>query len=630
MLTVQSNDFRNKEGSSESKKRKVFFMTIIVILTFGAYTLKLFSMQVISGSSYRRQSQEISQRTKVLPAKRGEIYDRNVTLPIVVNTDSFAIDMIPGEIPSGKYDTVALKLSSMLGISKSVIDKKVPTSMRRSYTSVELKSNVTFEQVANIAENLNDLPGISWRLKPLRNYVENIGSLSHIIGYVGDITKEELKVLYNQGYSNTSIIGKTGIEKQYDMILQGKSGLESRTVDVRGRYLSEEPTIQTPEMGKNLVLTIDTDIQSLAEKALGARIGSAIVLKPATGEILAMVSYPFFDANIFNTEEGSAIYSKLLNDPKKPLLNRAVNATYSPASTFKVIMSTALLTEETYSPFKAIECAGRIEYGDRTFKCHIGVPGHGYMDLKNGLAQSCNVYYWTIGRDYLGVDKIASYAREFGFGQSFDIDLPGQAEGFVPTSQWKERRYHEKWLGGDTMNMSIGQGYTLVTPMQVADMMAMIVNSGKIYKPHFLKEIRDPVSNDVIKEIKPEVIFSSDIPETVWSQVREDLRYTVTNGSAQFPLKNKIVQIAGKTGTAEVAQYKNSWHSWFVCYAPFDAPPEETIVVCVLVEAANQWEWWAPYASNIIMQGIFANQTYDEAIDSLGFRYLTRPVGRQE
>ncbi len=630
MITLQSNDFKNREGSSKTKKRKLSILTLIVVATFFMYTMRLFSMQVISGSSYRKQSKEISQRTKVLPAKRGEIYDRNVTLPIVVNTDSFAVDIIPGEIPSGKYDTVALKLSAMLGIDKSFIDKKVPVSLRNSYSSIELKSNVTFEQVANIAENLNDLPGISWRSKPMRTYVENIGSLSHIVGYVGDITKEELKVLYNQGYSNTSIIGKTGIEKQYDMILQGKTGLESRTVDVKGRYLSAEPTIQTPEMGKNLVLTIDTDIQTLAEKALGPRIGAAVVLKPSSGEILAMVSYPYFDANIFNMEDASAIYAKLLNDPQKPLLNRAVNAAYSPASTFKVIMSTALLAEETFSPFKTIECTGRIEYGDRTFKCHIGVPGHGYMDLKNGLAQSCNVYYWTIGRDHLGVDKIASYAKEFGYGQSFNIDLPGQSEGFVPTSQWKERRYHEKWLGGDTMNMSIGQGYTLVTPMQVADMMAMIVNEGKIYKPHFLKEIRDPTTNEVIQTTKPEVIFSSNIPESVWKQVKEDLRYTVTDGSAQFPLKNKVVKLAGKTGTAEVAQYKNSWHSWFVCYGPYDAPAEDAVVVCVLVEAANQWEWWAPYASNIIMQGIFANQTYDEAIDSLGFRYLSRPVGRQE
>lgn len=629
MITMQSNDFRNNQGSAESKKKKVNTMLLIVIICFAIYILKLFSMQVIAGSTYRKQSEIISQRTKILPAQRGEIYDRNAQLPIVVNTDSFAIDIIPGEIPSNKYDTVALKLSQMLGINKQTIDKKIPPSIRRSYTSIEIKSNVTFEQISNIAENLTDLPGVSWRSKPIRNYVET-GSLSHILGYVGDITKDELKDLYNKGYTSTSIIGKTGIEKQYDSLLQGKPGMESRTVDVRGRFLSDTPTIKTPGMGKNLVLTIDTDIQTLTEKALGERIGAAIVLKPSSGEILSMVSYPFFDANLFSSEDSSAIFSSLLNDPKKPLLNRAINAVYSPASTFKVIMTTALLAEETFPKNKAIECKGKIDYGDRTFKCHIGVPGHGWLDLKNALAQSCNVYFWTIGRDYLGVDRISSYAKEFGYGQPFDIDIPGQSDGFVPYALWKERRFHTKWLGGDTMNMSIGQGYTTVTPLQVADMMAMVVNEGKIYKPHFLKEIRDPVTNQTLETIEPEVLFSSNISQDIWKEVKSYLRYTVTDGSAQFPLRNKVVQIAGKTGTAEVAQYKKSWHSWFVAYGPYNAEPEDAVVVVVLVEAANTWEWWAPYASNIIFQGIFANQTYEQAVDALGFKYIARPVGRQE
>jgi penicillin-binding protein 2 len=230
----------------------------------------------------------------------------------------------------------------------------------------------------------------------------------------------------------------------------------------------------------------------------------------------------------------------------------------------------------------------------------------------------------------LGVDLISSYAQDFGYGKSLNIDLPASSEGFVPTAQWKERRYHEKWLGGDTMNLSIGQSYTLVTPLHVANMMAMVTNEGLIYEPHLLKEVRDPITNEVVKEIQPKIMHSLEIDASVWKEIKEDLRYTVSDGSAQFPLKNKVVQFAGKTGTAEVSGYDKSWHSWFVAYGPYDAPVEEQVVVCVLVEACNPWEWWAPYASNIIFQGIFANQTYDEALDALGFRYLTRPVGRQE
>ncbi|MBR5866715.1 MAG: penicillin-binding protein 2 [Spirochaetaceae bacterium] len=628
---MRVNDLRSKSGVSLNKDRKLFILGIIIVISFSIYTMKLFSMQILEGTGYRKQSEDISSRSRSIPASRGEIYDRNRNIPLVVNSDSFAVDITPGEIPEGKYDTVASKLASMLDINKSLIDKKIPKNYRRSYNAIEVKSSVPFSVIANIAENSTDLPGVSWRSKPLRNYMQS-GSISHIIGYVGDITRDELKNLYNKGYTSNSVVGKTGIEKQYDSLLQGKSGQESTTIDVRGRILADTVMITKPEMGKNLVLTIDSNIQTLAEKALGKRVGSAIVLKPSSGEVLAMVSYPFYDSNIFSSENFSSEYAKVVEDRNNPLLNRAINATYPPASTFKVIMSTALLAEEAFSADKTVECTGSIRYGDRTFRCHIGPPGHGFMDMKNGLAQSCNVYYWTTGRDFLGIDLISKYANEFGLGKSLEIDLPSHANGFIPTSQWKERRYHEKWLGGDTMSTSIGQGYTMVTPLHMANAIAMVVNEGVIYKPHILKEVRDPVTNAVLSEVEPEILHKTDIPSNVWKTIKESMRYTVTDGTVQFPLKNKVVQVAGKSGTAEVGQYKNQdhWHSWFVAYAPFDAPPEEAIVTVVLVEAVNTWEWWAPYATNIIMQGIFANQTYDEALDSLGFRYLTRPVGRQE
>lgn len=626
---MRVNDLKTKSGVSLNKDFKLVVLSLVIVFSFALYTLKLFSMQVLEGEVYRQQSEDISSRVKTIPAQRGEIYDRNATVPMVVNTDSFAVDVIPGEIPQGKYDTVAAKLAEILDIDKKFIDSKIPANVRKSYTAIEVKSSVPFSMISNIAENKNDLPGVSWRSKPLRSYVQT-GSISHILGYVGDITREELKVMYNQGYTNTSIVGKTGIEKQYDSILQGVPGRESTTVDVRGRLLSDALTVTSPEMGKNLVLTIDSDIQTLAEKALGDRVGAAVVLKPSTGEILAMVSYPYFDSNLFSSENSSQEYAKMVNAANTPLLNRAINAAYPPASTFKVIMSAAMLAEQSMPEEKKVECTGFIRYGDRTFRCHIGVPGHGYMDLKNALAQSCNVYYWTLGRDYIGIDMIASYAQEFGLGRSLNIDLPSHSAGFIPTAQWKERRYHEKWLGGDTLSAAIGQGYTTVTPLHMANAIAMVVNEGIIYKPHLLKEIREPASGDVISEIKPEVLHQSNISQSVWRTVKDAMRHTVTNGTVQFPLKNKVVKIAGKSGTAEVAQYKNQWHSWFVAYAPYDGPVEDTIVTVVLVEALNVWEWWAPYATNIIMQGIFANQDYDQAVDSLGFRYLTRPVGRQE
>ena len=612
-----------------SKTHRIVLLEAAIALCFAVYVYRLFSMQVLLSDTYRTQSRMVSSQISRIPAQRGEIFDRYANVPMVINTDSFAVEITPAEIPDGHYDTVASRLAQYLGVSKFDIDKRVPEKLRKSYTAITVRSNVPFETISNIAENKIDLPGVSWVSRPIRNYVET-GSLSHIIGYVGDITQEEINVLYNQGYTRNSIVGKTGIEKQYDQLLQGTSGIESRTVDVRGRILSDKPDIRPPQPGKNLVLTIDSRIQTLAEKTLGNRVGAVVVLKPATGEILALVSYPYFDPNIFNSDDYAQEYVKLRDSPEKPLLNRAVAAQYPPGSTFKIIMVSALLQEKSFSPFEKIECKGKLAYGNRTFHCHVHEPGHGWLDLKNALAQSCDVYFWTIGRDYLGIDKIAQYSTMFGLGKNAEIDLPNQVSGFIPTALWKERKYHEKWLGGDTMSASIGQGYILATPLQIADMMAMVCNEGVIYKPHLLKEVRDPSTSEVITEVKPEVLFKSDIPSEVWKTVQEDCRYTITDGTPQYPMRNKLIRSAGKTGTSEVAQYKNSWHSWMVAYAPYDAPVEDQVVVSTIVEAVNPWEWWSPYATNIIIQGIFANQSYEEAVNALGFHHLLANGNRQE
>ncbi len=624
------SDFNNIKNEDPQKKNgKLLVLFIIIVASFIIYAIRLFSLQIVKGQNYRNQSERISTIVSRIPAQRGEIFDRNAIFPMVINNPSFAVDLTPGEIENEKFDTVVTKLAGYLGISKNEIDKKLPADVKKSFISYEVKNNVSFEIICNIAENITDLPGVSWRNKPIRNYVET-GSICHVLGYVGDITREELNMLYNKGYTRNSVIGKTGIEKQYDELLQGKEGSVIRTVDVNNRVLNNEASIIPPESGKNLVLTIDSTIQTLAEKSLGNRVGSAIVLKPTTGEILAMVSYPYFDSNIFSGDDSAAQYTKLINEKNNPLLNRSVNATYPPASTFKTIMTAAILNEKAIPAEKKIECPGEIMYGGRKFSCHVKKPGHGFLDLKNALAQSCDVYFWIVGRDNLGVEKISSYAQEFGFGKSLEIDLPSQSFGFVPTAQWKEKRFHEKWLGGDTMNISIGQGYTTVTPLHVANMMAMVVNKGIIYKPHLLKEVRDPVSGEIIEEVKPQILQSSTIPEDVWKTVQENLRYTITNGTAVYPMNLKSVEIAGKTGTAEVNGYeKGHWHSWMVSYAPYNAPPEDQIVVVTLVEAVNDWEWWATYANSLIIQGIFNDQTYEEAVKVLGYK-PNRNQGRRE
>lgn len=627
--------YRKQDDNSQIEKNfKLLVLICLLGVFFLIYVLKLLSIQVINGENYRKQSKRISSVTKTLPAQRGEIFDRNANMPLVVNTESFAVSVTPGEIPSDRYDSVTSKLSQIIGVKKPDIDAKIPQSIRRSFQSVTVRSNVPFSVISNIAENKNDLPGVSWESKPIRNYVES-GSLSHIIGYVGDISDEEYTQMYNRGYDKQRQIGKTGIEKQYDHLLQGVPGRESRTIDVRGRILNEAPIVEEPQMGKNLVLTIDTRIQELVEKTLGERVGASVVLRPSTGEVLAMVSYPFYDTNLFNRDTAAEEYNALRNDANNPFLNRAVMTAYPPASTFKIVMSTALLQEKAFPPQQKIECSGRIFYGGHTYHCHQKW-GHGWLDLRGALAESCDVYYYTVGRDSLGIEKIAEYARKFGLGQSAQIDLPSQASGLVPTPVWKERTRHTKWVGGDTISVSIGQGDLTATPLQLANMIAMVSNKGIVYKPHLLKEVRDPVTNEIVEEVKPTVLHHpGDIDEEVWVEMQQNLHYTATDGSAKFPLELLKTQIACKTGTGEVDKYKNSkenhWHSWLVAYAPYDAPPEERICIATIVEAVNTWEWWAPYATCIILQGIFENQTYEEAYEELKLgRYLGQPATRRD
>jgi penicillin-binding protein 2 len=582
--------------SSTAAKRRVKIRAIglgvVVTLVFLLLLGRLFYLQVIKGWEFKRQARAVTRRELPIPAQRGEIFDRNYDLPLVVNQDSFAVDMIPAEVPEENRESLFERVSTALRLDIGEIRKRVPPKYYNLYQPVEIKSGVEFETVAYLAEHLDQFPGISWHNKPVRNYLGS-SSLAHVIGYVGDITREEIQVLYNEGYSFGTVLGKSGIEKQYDGILRGADGKRFRTVDVREKYLNQRPEEDVPPVpGKNLVLTIDRNIQLLCEKALGERIGSVVVLKPTTGEVLAMVSYPNFDANLFYTDRGSQEFTRLSLDPTFPFINRSIQSVYPPASTFKIIMSTALVEEEVIPITRKITCIGFIEYGDRVFHCHARKTGHGPLDFFGGLAQSCDVYFYTVG-DMLGVERIAYYSREFGLGQLTGIDLPGEVPGFLPTPEWKESTQHMKWQGGDTLNMSIGQG------------------------PHLLKEVREPLTGEVIQAVQPEVLRVAPVRPETFATVQKAMRGVITEGTANVVITTKAVEIAGKTGTAEVGK-EEQWHSWFAAYAPYKTDnPEERVVVVVSVEAENEWEWWAPKAADVIFQGIFGRQTYEEAVETL-------------
>ncbi len=615
---------------SGDNKTRIFVLKLFIIGVCLLYTARLFSLQVIRGAEFEAKANRYAIQSVKIPAARGEIYDRTNSIPFVTNDEAFSVEIVPAELPASRREEVFQKLAEILSIRLTDIQRKIPPSYYHLYQRIAVSTSASYLAITKIAEHKEDFPGVYWNSRPIRRYL-NIGSLSHVIGYVGEIGRDEYKLLFNKGYSSDDVIGKTGLEKFYDGTLKGQDGYLRTTVDVKGKNLAgEAERLEAPVPGKKLVLTIDAAIQKTAEKALGNRMGSIIVLKPDTGEILAMVSYPWYDPSIFISSNSGEEYLKLLNDPNKPLLNRAVQSSYPPASTFKTVLSTAILEEKAISPKSTITCNGFLEYGGRTWNCWVHSPGHGSVDLQEALANSCDIYYWTVGRDNLGVEKIISYAGDYGYGRATGIDIPGENAGFIPTPRWKEESYRERWNPGDTMNLSIGQGYMLATPIQVANMMAMVVNDGVIYRPHLVKEIRDGESGALIQSMRPEIVTDSSISASTFKTLREDLRSVISYGSARVPVSTKAVMVAGKTGTAEIG-LKDRWHSWFAAFGPYEAKPEDQVVVVAMVEASNLWEWWAPYASNLIFQSIFTGQDAETAAKSIGLNLKEQHLrGRAE
>jgi penicillin-binding protein 2 len=609
------------------QRRRFFVLTVIFAGSIGFLVIYLFTLQIVRGVEYRQRAKDVSQREVPIPSQRGEIYDRRADSPLVFNVDSFAVDVVPGDVKPSEMADLFTRLSAVLGVPVAEIAKRIPPKSYHLYQAVEVRGGVSFDAISYLAEHAEDFHGVAWHNKPIRNSLEG-GSLAHVIGYVGDITREELQVLYNRGYEPGSTLGKSGIEKEYDEVLRGRDGTRFRVVDVRERNLAgEEGDVVPPVPGQNVVLTIDRRIQKIAEQALGPRKGSVVVLKPATGEVLAMVSYPTFDPNRFFASDGAQYFTQLSVDPSSPFLNRVIQSVYPPASVFKIIMTTAVIDDATIPINRAVRCTGKLEFGDRTFNCWQK-KGHGYQDLLGGIAQSCDVYFFTVGNE-LGVDKIDSYARDFGLGSLTGIDLPEERSGLLPTPEWKEKTQHMKWLGGDTLNFSIGQGYATLSPLQMADMVALVANEGVIYKPHLLKETRDQSTGKVSFAPAPEVIHSSHIPKETFRLVQDAMRGVITKGTAEPVITTKAVEIAGKTGTSET-NVQGQWHSWFAAYAPYrPEKPEDMVVVVVMVEASETWEWWAPKAANIIFQCIFANQSYDEAVGTLKPWYI-QVTGRRD
>ncbi len=592
---------RSHLGISIPDASRRFFLLGLIAVFFLLF-IKMLALQVMSGAAYRRLAEENRQRIIPIPAERGLIYDRS-GVELANNVPNFSLALIPQDLPRDgeSRQRIVERLARLIHEDEREIWTLLEQYGDYSYESIIIEENLDYDTALSVQIAVADLPGIYIQRGSKRQYLETaaIGrdtlpadTLSHILGYESKLNPDELADFRRQGYLPSDRIGKTGIEKTYEPALRGTYGFRRVEVNVLGkqqRSLSEV----APIPGAHLTLTIDVQMQAKLESLLteamagiGARRAAAVALDPRNGEVLALVSLPAFQNNDFSGGISRDAYQSYIENPDRPLFNRALSGVYPSGSTVKPAIAAAALEERLITPQTTVASTGGIGVGQWFFPDWLP-GGHGATNLRKSLAWSVNTFYYYIGGGYgeqsgLGVEKIVDYLSRFGFGQKLGIDLPGEEEGFLPTADWKRQTKGEPWYIGDTYNLSIGQGDLLVTPLQIAAMTGAVANGGTIYVPHLLQCEIDAVTKKKM-EREPLVLSSRTAEPRFLAAVRDGMRDCVIYGSCQH-LARLPVAVAGKTGTAQWNSDRKT-HAWFTSFAPFDAPE---IVLTILIEEGGE------------------------------------------
>lgn len=587
-----SINYRFIEKTNLKYERRIKVLLGIILFIFLVILIRVGWLQIIEGEKFLRLSQTARLRLIPLANPRGLIVDRNERV-IADNTASFSIGVIPESLENP--EKTLLKLKSIfpdIDLRKAEVKIK---KVKNPFRPVVLKEGINISKVTYIEERGEEFPSVVILSQPVRSYPYG-KLLSHIVGYLGEVNKNELKNLSFLGVEAGDLVGKMGIEEVYNSYLQGEKGGRQVEVDVYGRVLK---TIfqKDPLPGDTVYLTIDVNIQKIAREEMGDRKGVVIIANPYTGEILSMLSLPSFDPNLFARGISDEKWLELSRNPENPLENRAVRGEYPPASTFKIVLVTAALETGKATPSTKFYCPGYYKIGKRIFKCWRK-EGHGWLNLKDALIHSCDVYFYQLGLK-LGVKNIIHYARLFGLGKPTGIDLGSEKRGFLPTPEWKEKLYKEVWYPGDTANLSIGQGYILVTPIQMLGLISAVANGGYLIRPHLVKKIVDKNGNTIFN-FTPEKVKKIPISKSTLEFLHEALAGVVKRGTG-WRAANKVVKIAGKTGTAQLAGDKNP-HNWFIGYAPADNPK---LSIVVLVENKEEEISIAPQIAGRILSRIF-------------------------
>ena len=536
----------------------------VISLLFILVAVGLFYNQILRHGYYARLSKNNSIRVVPIDGPRGTIYDRTGR-PLVANRLSFDAALVYHEI--SERTKLARLLRKALGMSNEEIIEALEKARSRPYVAVAIAEDISKDQAFTLEEASVDVSGLVIETRSRRDYL--LGkSASHLVGYLGRISERELDDLRDYGYRIKDLVGRDGVEKYYERYLKGTDGGTQVEVDSRGRRM-RVLGVKEPAPGQDLYLTIDVSLQGTADRLLGSRKGAVIAMDPRNGDVLALASHPAFDPNIFIRPGTSQERLKLVRDRKgRPMSNRAISGLYPPGSVFKEVIASAALDLNKISRYSRFFCGGTYYLGKASFDCW-NEDGHGWQEVVDGLKNSCNIFFYNTGRA-LGPDQIESYARLFGFGRRSGIDLPDEVEGVVPGRAWKRAHVKSAWYDGDTLNYAIGQGYLLVTPIQIADMIAVMANGGNLVRPRVVMRIG---SADV-PVAKPKNLG---LKENVLRDVRAGL-YEVVNNERGTGRRAKVpgLAVAGKTGTAQNPQ--GATHAWFCGFAPFDDPR-----LCVVV-----------------------------------------------
>ena len=585
----------------------------ISILILGLFWSRAFWLQIKNGDYYASRSNKNSIRFYHSRPPRGIIYDVNHQA-ITANSPDFSLLIIPADLPKpvDELNKWIGQLAKIIKKDNSEIENFIKNLNKNSTEPALFKSNLDRETLLSLETNSTVLPAIFINKETRRDYNDG-GYFSHVIGYVGRVSSGDLN--NDSYYSILDFIGKDGLEAQYEKELRGLPGKIAVSVNSENAILK---TLIAKEAmpGNNLELSIDGDLQKLLTNAINAKMiqtnstaAAAVVLNVKSGEIIALVSLPSFDFN-------SQAYGEIIKDKNKPLFNRAISGFYPAGSTIKPFVASAALAENIIDPNSKIDdTLGYIkienQYDPDIVYTYRDWKAHGFVDMRRAIAVSANVYFYVIGGGYknikgLGIDRIKKYLNIFGFGSNLGIDLPGESSGLIPDPSWKKSVKNEGWFTGDTYNVSIGQGDTIITPLQLASAIGAIANGGTLWRPKLVLKITDN-SNNIIREFKPEPIKTNIVDESKLKVVREGLRGAITEGSA-YLLNDLPIKVAGKTGTAQVTNTFRKTNAWFTGFAPYDNPE---IALAIIVEGAGEGSTAAvPVAKEVFYW--YYNKNYDK------------------